>query len=100
MPKVDPFPKPFKTTDGAFGRNFFPYADVVHWIDRRAGRPPSELSAADRVRSIGGAEVRHLLGGVSEMFLWRLIHRAEPKKPPAPGKSQAAPNKKQRKGAA
>jgi hypothetical protein len=86
MPKVDPFPQPFKSGSGRLGRNFWSYSDVVDWIDRRAGRPPRKHDATDAVRLIGSTEVRHLLGGVSEMYVWRLLHHQS--------------NKKQRKGAA
>jgi hypothetical protein len=75
MPKVDPFPQPFKSGNGRLGRNFWSYADVVDWIDRRAGRPPREHNAADAVRLIGTAQLRHLLGDVSQMYIWRLLNR-------------------------
>jgi hypothetical protein len=75
MPKVDPFPQPFKSSDGRLGRNFWSYAEVVDWIDRRAGRSPRTHSDTDAIRLVGTAQVRHLLGDVSVMFLWRLTHQ-------------------------
>jgi hypothetical protein len=68
-------PRPIKVGDGKFARNFFPYGEVVAFIDGRAGRPPRDLSEADRVRLITAREFRHLLGDVSEMFLWRLLNK-------------------------
>jgi len=68
-------PRPIKVGDGKFARNFFSYGEVVAFIDGRAGRPRRELSETDRVRLITAREFRHLLGGVSEMFLWRLLNK-------------------------
>jgi hypothetical protein len=73
-PTVD-CPRPIKIGDGKFARNFFPYGEVVAFIDGRAGKPPRALSEADRVRLIPAREFRHLLGDVSEMFLWRLLNK-------------------------
>ena len=70
-------PRPVKIGDGKFARNFFSYGEVVAFIDARAGKPPRELSQADRLRLIPAREFRHLLGGVSEMFLWRLLNKKE-----------------------
>jgi hypothetical protein len=75
MPKADPFPQPFKSGSGRLGRNWWGYRPVVEWLDRKAGRPPRKFDATDDVRVIGSAEVRHLLGGVSEMHIWRLLHQ-------------------------
>jgi hypothetical protein len=79
-------PRPVKIGDGKFARNFFPIGDVVAYINGRAGKPPPELSEADRVRLIPAREFRHLLGDVSEMFLWRLLNknRATPDGAPQP----------------
>jgi hypothetical protein len=68
-------PRPVKLGEGKFARNFFRYGDVVAFIDARAGDPPRKLSEADRVRLIPAREFRHLLGDVSEMFLWRLLNK-------------------------
>jgi hypothetical protein len=68
-------PRPVKIGDGKFARNFFPYVEVVEFIDARAGKPRRDLSEADKVRLISAREFRHLLGGVSEMFLWRLLNK-------------------------
>jgi hypothetical protein len=68
-------PRPTKIGDGKFARNFFSYAEAVAFIDARAGKPPRALSETDKVRLISAREFRHLLGGVSEMFLWRLLNK-------------------------
>jgi hypothetical protein len=68
-------PRPIKLGEGKFARNFFRYGEVVAFIDGRAGNRPRELSETDRVRLITAREFRHLLGDVSEMFLWRLLNR-------------------------
>jgi hypothetical protein len=68
-------PRPIKLGEGKFARNFFRYGDAVAFIDQRAGRAPRDLSETDRVRLITAREFRHLLGDVSEMFLWRLLNR-------------------------
>jgi hypothetical protein len=68
-------PRPIKLGEGKFARNFFRYGDAVAFIDARAGVPPRNLSEADRVRLITAREFRHLLGDVSEMFLWRLLNK-------------------------
>jgi hypothetical protein len=77
-PKIQPrkpeFPRPVKFGDGPFARNFFQYASVVEFIDQSAGNPPRKLSEADRVRMITAREFRNLLGGVSEMFIWRKLN--------------------------
>jgi hypothetical protein len=67
--------KPIKIGEGKFARNFYLYAEAVHFIDGLAGNPPRELSETDRVRLITAREFRHLLGDVSEMFLWRLHNK-------------------------
>jgi hypothetical protein len=74
MPNVDPFPRPFKSGSG-LGRNRWYFSDVVDWIDRQAGRPRREHNAEDAARLIGSADVRRLLGGVSEMYVWRLLNQ-------------------------
>jgi hypothetical protein len=68
-------PRPIKIGEGKFARNFFRYGEAVAFIDQRAGKPPRDLSETDRVRLITAREFRHLLGDVSEMFLWRLLNR-------------------------
>jgi hypothetical protein len=68
-------PRPIKVGEGKFARNFFRYGDVIAFIDGRAGDPPRTLSETDRVRLITAREFRHLLGDVSEMFLWRLLNK-------------------------
>jgi hypothetical protein len=77
MPKSNafktPFIPPFKLEPN--GRNRWFYRDVVDWLDERAGRPPRKYNETDAARVIGTAEVRELLGGVSEMYLWRLLHK-------------------------
>jgi predicted DNA-binding transcriptional regulator AlpA len=73
--KKNAFPRPVKIGYGKFARNFFRYGEAVHFIDGRAGDPPRKLSEADRVRLISAREFRHLLGDVSEMFLWRLLNK-------------------------
>jgi hypothetical protein len=74
-PRLIGVPRPTKIGDGTFARNFYSYAEVVDFIDKRAGRPPRDLSETDRVRLITAREFRHLLGDVSEMFLWRLLNK-------------------------
>jgi hypothetical protein len=68
-------PRRIKVGEGKFARNFFRYGEAVAFIDARAGDPPRQLSETDRVRLITAREFRHLLGDVSEMFLWRLLNR-------------------------
>jgi hypothetical protein len=68
-------PRPIKLGEGKFARNFFRYGEAVAFIDGRAGNSPRDLSETDRVRLITAREFRHLLGDVSEMFLWRLLNR-------------------------
>jgi hypothetical protein len=68
-------PRPIKLGEGKFARNFFRYGEAVAFIDGRAGNPPRKLSEVDRLRLITAREFRHLLGGVSEMFVWRLLNR-------------------------
>jgi predicted DNA-binding transcriptional regulator AlpA len=71
------FPQPIKIGDGRFARNFFRYGEVVAFIDDRAGKPIRDLPETDKVRLITARETRHLLGDVSEMFIWRLLHKKE-----------------------
>jgi len=68
-------PRPIKVGEGKFARNFFRYGEAVAFISDRAGDPPPVLSPTDRVRLITAREFRHLLGDVSEMFLWRLLNK-------------------------
>jgi hypothetical protein len=68
-------PRPIKLGEGKFARNFFRYGEAVAFIAGRAGERPPTLSETDRVRLISAREFRHLLGDVSEMFLWRLLNR-------------------------
>jgi hypothetical protein len=68
-------PRPIKLGEGKFARNFFRYGEAVAFIAARAGELPPTLSEVDRVRLITAREFRHLLGDVSEMFLWRLLSR-------------------------
>jgi hypothetical protein len=68
-------PRPVKLGEGKFARNFFRYGDAVAFIADRAGERPPTLSETDRVRLISAREFRHLLGDVSEMFLWRLLNK-------------------------
>jgi hypothetical protein len=68
-------PRPIKLGEGKFARNFYRYGDVIDFIDGRAGDPPRKLSETDKVRLITAREFRHLLGDVSEMFLWRLLNK-------------------------
>jgi len=74
-PRAVECPRPIKLGPGRFARNFFDYGQVVEFIDGRAGKPPRALSEADRLRLITAREFRHLLGDVSEMFLWRLLNK-------------------------
>ena len=68
-------PRPIKIGEGKFARNFFRYGEAVAFIAARAGERPPALSETDRVRLITAREFRHLLGDVSEMFLWRLLNK-------------------------
>jgi hypothetical protein len=68
-------PRPIKLGEGKFARNFFRYGQAVAFIAARAGERPPTLAETDRLRLISAREFRHLLGDVSEMFLWRLLNR-------------------------
>ncbi len=75
VPSAVGCPRPIKVGEGKFARNFFRYGDAIAFIDGRAGDPSRELSETDKVRLISAREFRHLLGDVSEMFLWRLLNK-------------------------
>jgi hypothetical protein len=74
-PRAVECPRPIKVGDGKFARNFFRFGEAVAFIADRAGDRPPSLSETDRVRLISAREFRHLLGDVSEMFLWRLLNK-------------------------
>jgi hypothetical protein len=65
------FPLPIKTEEGKYARNFYRYADVVHYLDAVIGNPPRELSGNDLIKIITERTFRDLLGGVSKMYLYR-----------------------------
>jgi predicted DNA-binding transcriptional regulator AlpA len=67
-------PRPFKIGGGT-GQNRWFWYEIVDYVDQSAGRPRREHDAADMVKTIGSAEVKEILGGVSDMWLWRRLNQ-------------------------
>jgi hypothetical protein len=53
-----------------YNRPYWRRGDILAWIAKNAGEPRPEASPDD-VQLLNGPAVRKILGGVSEMTLWR-----------------------------